>query len=254
MTAIRGNSVMVVGRPTAWPTARSRWPRPNRVKSGMLSESVDQKAIMAIRAGGNVLTQKSEPQPSLPESLRIGPRPPAWLTIQMQRKIPTIRTNGAAQFSKWRMAFMPRTMMKMLRTQKTRKLSHIVHGCEDRPKKSIEGWAAFVHELPMMAPMSTKIALPPIQVWIPNQPQATPARTRAGRLAPMTPNDARANTGNGMPYFVPAWLFASMGISTTMLAIMIVRIAWYQAIPRAIRPAARVHVATLWAMPIHRAM
>ena len=54
---------------------------------------------------------------------------------------------------------------------------------------------------------TTKIAPPPIQVWMPNQPQATPARIRAGRLAPKTPNDARAKTGYGMPYFVPAWLF-----------------------------------------------
>ena len=89
---------------------------------------------------------------------------------------------------------------------------------------------------------------------MPNQPQATPARIRAGRFAPNTPNEARAKTGNGMPYLVPAWLLASIGTSTTMLAIMIVKIAWYQAMPRATRPAASVHVATLWAMPIHNAM
>ena len=99
-----------------------------------------------------------------------------------------------------------------------------------------------------------KIAPPPIQVWMPNQPQATPARMRAGRLAPTVPNEARAKTGNGIPYLVPAWLLASIGTSTTMLAIMIVRIAWYQAMPSATRPAASVQVATLWAMPIHRAM
>ena len=98
-----------------------------------------------------------------------------------------------------------------------------------------------------------KIAPPPIQVWMPNQPHATPARISAGRFAPNTPNDARAKTGNGMPYLVPGWLLASIGISTMMLAIMIVRIAWYQAMPRATRPAASVHVATLWAMPIQSA-
>ncbi len=88
---------------------------------------------------------------------------------------------------------------------------------------------------------------------MPNQPHATPARIRAGRLAPNTPNEARAKTGNGMPYLVPAWLLASIGIRTMMLPIMIVMIAWYQAIPSATRPAARVQVATLWAMPTHRA-
>ena len=45
----------------------------------------------------------------------------------------------------------------------------------------------------------TLIASPPIQVWIPNQPQATNARNIAAMLAPSTPNDARASTGNGIP-------------------------------------------------------
>jgi len=52
---------------------------------------------------------------------------------------------------------------------------------------------------------------------------------------------------------VPAWLFNSMGIRTTTLATMMVRIAWYQAIPNATRLAASVQVATLWAIPTHRA-
>src|SRR5687767_14782552 len=36
--------------------------------------------------------------------------------------------------------------------------------------------------------------LPPIQVWMPNQPQATIARKSAGILAPRTPKLARAIT------------------------------------------------------------
>ena len=32
-------------------------------------------------------------------------------------------------------------------------------------------------------------------VWAPYQKQATTARTRAGRFAPQTPNEARASTG-----------------------------------------------------------
>jgi len=39
-----------------------------------------------------------------------------------------------------------------------------------------------------------------------------------------------------MPYLVPAWLFASIGIRTMMFASAIVRIAWYQAIPNATSP------------------
>ena len=80
------------------------------------------------------------------------------------------------------------------------------------------------------------MASPPIQVWIPNQPHAITARSRAARLAPRSPKDARANTGNGMPYFVPAWLFSSIGTSTMMLPSAMHSTAWTQFMPSAIRP------------------
>ncbi len=67
------------------------------------------------------------------------------------------------------------------------------------------------------------------------------------------PNDARAMTGYGMPYLVPAWLISSIGIRTRTFARKIVNSAWYQAIPRAIRPEASSHVGMLIAMPTHRA-
>ena len=101
---------------------------PNRVKSGMFSERVDQKAIMAIKDGKNT-GQNLSPQPRVPGSLTIGPRPPAWEAIQMNRKTATTRTNGAAQFSNRRMKSIPRTMTKTLRAQKMMKLSHRVQGC-----------------------------------------------------------------------------------------------------------------------------
>src|SRR5437763_1291644 len=123
-TATRGNSVMVVGRPSTWPSAWARWLLPNRVKSGMLSDSVDQNAIIPISAGGNSTNQKLLPQPTLPGSLRIGPKPPALPTIQASSPSATISTNGAAQFSNRRTAFIPRRMMKMLIAQKIAKLSH----------------------------------------------------------------------------------------------------------------------------------
>ena len=56
-----------------------------------------------------------------------------------------------------------------------------------------------------------------------------------------------------MPYLVPAWLISSIGIRTMTLARKIVKIAWYQAIPRAIRPEASSQVGMLIAMPTHRA-
>ena len=46
---------------------------------------------------------------------------------------------------------------------------------------------------------SSKMAEPPIQVWIPNQPHATSARNMDGMFAPSTPNDGLRSTGNGMP-------------------------------------------------------
>ena len=80
------------------------------------------------------------------------------------------------------------------------------------------------------------MAVPPIQVWMPNQPQAMKARISAGRFAPQMPNEAREKTGYGMPYLVPAWLMSIIGTSTMMFASMIVKIAWYQAMPRATGP------------------
>ena len=43
------------------------------------------------------------------------------------------------------------------------------------------------------------MAAPPTQVWMPNQPQATSPRMRAGMFEPKVPNEARSNTGKGMP-------------------------------------------------------
>src|SRR6267378_5302776 len=81
-TAASGKRVIVVGSPRIWPSACARWLLPKRVKSGMFSESVDQNAIIPISAGGKSTNQKLPPQPILPGSLRIGPNPPAWPTIQ----------------------------------------------------------------------------------------------------------------------------------------------------------------------------
>ncbi len=88
---------------------------------------------------------------------------------------------------------------------------------------------------------------------MPNQPQATNARTTAGRLAPRTPNEARAKTGKGMPYFGPACPVSSIGTSTIRLARAMVNTACFQSMPTAMRPEASVQEAVLWAMPTHRA-
>ena len=143
----------------------------------------------------------------------------------------------------------------MLTAQKITKLSHIVHGCEAASPRPNETLPASVHQLPdpkIAAPMP-KTARAPIQVWMPNQPQATPARRSAGRLAPQTPKEARATTGYGIPYFVPEWLMSSIGIRTMRLPRPIVSTAWTQSIPIAMRPAASAHDGMLIDIPTHRA-
>ena len=70
---------------------------------------------------------------------------------------------------------------------------------------------------------------------MPNQPQATIARRIAGTFAPSTPNEARAKTGNVIPYFVPACAFSTIGMSTIRLPRKTVRIACHQFIPPVIK-------------------
>jgi hypothetical protein len=71
---------------------------------------------------------------------------------------------------------------------------------------------------------------------MPNQPHATSARIMAGTFAPNTPYAARAKTGKGMPYLVPGWELARMGMRTMVLPSRIVRRACHQFIPALMRP------------------
>src|SRR5438128_11923229 len=75
----------------------------------------------------------------------------------------------------------------------------------------------------------------------------------AGTLEPKVPYAARANTGNGMPCFVPAWEFRRIGASTIVLPSRIVPSAWRQLIPAPINPDASMYVGMQWAIEIHSA-
>src|SRR6185295_14593360 len=75
----------------------------------------------------------------------------------------------------------------------------------------------------------------------------------AGTFAPFVPNDARHNTGNDTPYFVPAWALSIMGISTMVLPRRIVIIACHQFMPASTNPPASVYVVMTTLMPIQRA-
>ena len=66
---------------------------------------------------------------------------------------------------------------------------------------------------------------------MPNQPHATTARASAATFAPQTPKLARASTGNGTPYFVPACAFNKIASSTITLPISTSRHACHQLRP-----------------------
>jgi len=72
-------------------------------------------------------------------------------------------------------------------------------------------------------------------------------------LAPRTPKLARHNTGNEIPYFVPACALSTIGTSTIELPRRMVTIACHQVIPCDIRPLASVYVVMTTLMPIQSA-
>src|SRR4051812_27728963 len=92
-----------------------------------------------------------------------------------------------------------------------------------------------------------------MNVWMPNHPHATTARNTAATLAPAVPNEARANTGNGMPYLVPGCAFNRMGTSTMRLPRPMVNSACHQLMPVATRPPASMYVGMQCAIEIHSA-
>src|SRR5471032_2497222 len=96
-------------------------------------------------------------------------------------------------------------------------------------------------------------ASPPIHVWMPNQPQATSARIKAGTFEPSVPYAARAKTGNGMPYFVPGCEFNRIGARTIVLPSRMVMIACDQFMPAARSPDASMYVGMQCAMLTHNA-
>jgi hypothetical protein len=88
---------------------------------------------------------------------------------------------------------------------------------------------------------------------MPNHPQATAARSMAGTFAPRTPKLARHNTGNEIPYLVPAWALSTIGTSTTTLPRRMVSIACHHVIPSCMSPEASVYVVITTLMPIQSA-
>src|ERR671913_475769 len=182
-TPMNEKSVIVVGRPRSWPHTCAFWSRAYRERSGMFSASVAQKPTIAVSEGTN--TARNAPV----DVNRLGcdstgPNPPARLTAQASNARPDTIRKGAAHTSSALIASLPRTITAMFRSQNARNPSAMAKG------GSHCGTATFI---------IVWMACPPIHVWMPNQPQATTDRIRAGTLDPWIPNEARASTGNGIP-------------------------------------------------------
>src|SRR5213083_121961 len=154
------------------------------------------------------------------------PRPPAFHDAHAKSAAPPPSSRGADQVSRYLIPSTPPAMMNTCIPQKRKNASQM--------------WPPTpVHPFHITANKVSR-ACPPIQVWIPNQPQATMARRIAGTFAPLVPNDARHRTGNDTPYFVPACAFRIMGTSTMVFPSRIVIIACHQFMPASMNPPARV--------------
>src|SRR5579862_7747273 len=117
-------------------------------------------------------------------------------------------------------------MMKMFSAQNIRNEIHSVVVWPATPEPSSAGHDG------ISVLKSVCSASPPIHAWMPNQPQAT----SAGTFDPSVPYAALANTGNGMPYFVPGCELRRIGIRTIVLPSRIVISACDQFIPDASSP------------------
>ncbi len=198
-----------------------------------------QYPTFAAREGQKSAQKGALPVWSSAEVENTLPIPPPALKPQTSRAmLPPIRS-GAERDSNH---LTPSTPVRMITTciaQNTRKAMKVCPVTLAQP--------------PHAAVTSASRADPPSQVCIPNQPHATSARAIAAKFAPLTPNEALTKTGNGTPYFVPAWALRSIGMSTMMLPREIVSSACHQFIPAAISPEARRYVVMTMDIPIQSA-
>src|SRR5918992_5349847 len=194
----------------------------------MFNESVIQYPTFAASAAGNSAQNGACPACNSADFWNTLPTPPPAVNPQISRATPPASSSGAAKDSKY---LTPSTPVRMIATWMTQKTKKVMKACP----------GTFAQPL-QMAVTRASVARPPIQVCIPNQPQATRARAIAAKFAPRTPNEERTKTGNGTPYLVPAWALRSIGIRTRTLPREMVRSACHQFIPEAMRPEARVYV------------
>jgi hypothetical protein len=150
----------------------------------MFSESVAQYPIIAVSDGQNTF-MNSPWVANFDGCDRIGPNPPALTYAHHKSAKPTTMRNGAAHDSRPLIDSVPCQMKCRLISQKRMKARN-----SPVPMPTNDGMTFGIVATPGQRTfVSSKIALPPIQVWMPNHPQATNARSSAGRFAPSTPKD-----------------------------------------------------------------
>ena len=233
------NTVIVVGRATTWPSVCSRWLRPKRVKSGMFSDSVAQKPIIAGE-------RRDEDRPGTRRSVfsfdragsSSGPRPFAAVDRPPQQHRRHHQHEGRGPV--------------LDRAQQVHAAvdDEDVEPPEEQEATATRWWCGRRSRRPAAwaSPGRSRVknvcsASPPIQAWMPNQPQATSARMQRRQVRRRWCRRRRGrSTGNGMPYFVPGCEFSRIGISTIVLPSRIVKSACHQFMPgghQARRPACR---------------
>src|SRR3954470_23193823 len=148
-------------------------------------------------------------------------------------------SSGAAMLSRNLMPSIPRRMIATCTSQNT--------------ANAIALWPLTSAQLEVSVVISVSSASAPIQVWMPNQPQATSARAIAATLAPRIPKLERTSTGKGIPYLVPGCEFNRIGISTMKFPSDTVSRPCHHVIPAAIRPDASVYVVMTIDSPTHSA-
>ena len=125
----------------------------------------------------------------------MGPSPPTFTQAQMNNAAAINRRKGPPQVSSHLIDSIPRSAIPRLMAQNSMKQRNSPVPIPTQPGSTLGKVAMPGH----ITSSSLKMAKPPIQVWMPNQPQATMARSMAGMLAPKSPNDERVRTGKGMP-------------------------------------------------------
>mmetsp|Transcript_8191 Transcript_8191/g.28139 ORF Transcript_8191/g.28139 Transcript_8191/m.28139 type:complete len:349 (-) Transcript_8191:360-1406(-) len=235
-TPRKENKAMNTGSPIAWPVSWAFWLLAYLVKSGMFSDSVDQKPTLAVTEGRKTFMNWPSfgpPGPNWEVAESMGPMPLARQNAHARRAPDRPIRMGAEYFSTMRMLSIPLYRTPTWTSQKARKNPNwgpVI------PPRNAMGAATMG---PASASYSVSREVPPTQVWIPNHTQATRPRRTPTTVAPRTPKAALVRTGKGTPYLVPLCAFRIIGTRTIALLTKTVMIPCHQDIPSSTRLPAR---------------